>query len=187
MLTAIVLAAALAAQPSLQIQDEPVVTANSSVESAEALKTREALAYAATLPRGAPAQDYPLVAWCSALVKGHIALGRSLDAPDDLDQDIMRLGLLEAQDFDSAVQAASSRQTAQTRAAADAAVADAQSRWAPLLAQEDEAARSEAFGLFFGLPGRCEHAARRIRENITTPPTTLEQAGLDDTGKPIAP
>ena len=187
MLTAIVLAAALAAQPSLQIQDEPVVTANSSVESAEALKTREALAYAATLPRGAPAQDYPLVAWCSALVKGHVALGRSLDAPDDLDQDIMRLGLLEAQDFDSAVQAASSRQTAQTRAAADAAVADAQSRWAPLLAQDSEAARSEAFGLFFGLPGRCEHAARRIRENITTPPTTLKQAGLDDTGKPIVP
>ncbi len=167
--------------------DGPVVTASSVGESSDALKTREALAYAATLPRGAPAQDYPLVAWCSALVRGHIALGRSLDAPDDLDRDIMRLGLLEAQDFDSAVQTASPRQTAQMRAAADAAVADAQSRWAPLLAQENEAARSEAFGLFFGLPGRCEHAARRIRENITTPPTTLEQVGLDDTGKPIAP
>ena len=35
------------------------------------------------------------------------------------------------------------------------------------------------FGLFFGLPGRCEHAARRIRENITTPPVTPEEAGLE--------
>ena len=34
-------------------------------------------------------------------------------------------------------------------------------------------------GLFFGLPGRCEHAARRIRENITTPPATPAEVGLE--------
>jgi hypothetical protein len=33
-----------------------------------------------------------------------------------------------------------------------------------------------------GLPGRCEHAARRIRNNITTPPVSLDDAGLDDQG-----
>ena len=35
------------------------------------------------------------------------------------------------------------------------------------------------FGLFYGLPGRCEHAARRIRENITTPPATPAEVGLE--------
>jgi len=39
--------------------------------------------------------------------------------------------------------------------------------------------RSQAFGLFFGLPGRCEHAARRIRLNITTPPATPGDVGLE--------
>ena len=65
------------------------------------------------------------------------------------------------------------RQTPATLAAARTAEADAAAKWAPLAAQEDERARSEAFGLFFGLPGRCEHAARRVRNNITTPPATL--------------
>ena len=32
----------------------------------------------------------------------------------------------------------------------------------------------------FGLPGRCEHAARRVRDNITTPPVTLDAAGLEE-------
>ena len=42
----------------------------STAETAEALKVREAIAYSHTLPRGAPTQDYPLVAWCDALVTG---------------------------------------------------------------------------------------------------------------------
>jgi hypothetical protein len=44
---------------------------------------------------------------------------------------------------------------------------------------QDEVVRSQAFGLFFGLPGRCEHAARRIRQNITTPPATPAEVGLE--------
>ncbi|MFN3353747.1 MAG: hypothetical protein ACK4Z5_09080, partial [Brevundimonas sp.] len=69
---------------------------------------------------------------------------------------------------------------------ADAAAAEARGLWAEVLANDDEAVRSQTFGLFFGLPGRCEHAARRVRENITTPPATLEDAGLDETGRPVA-
>jgi len=46
--------------------------------------------------------------------------------------------------------------------------------------------RSQAFGLFFGLPGRCEHAARRIRANITTPPVTPEEVGLQVEAEPAA-
>lgn len=171
---------------SAQSQDGPVVTARSETESVEARNAREAIAYATPLPRGAPTEDYPLVAWCASLVEGHIALGQTLTAADDLDREIMRLGGLEATDFREALRVGAARQTPATRAAAEAAGAEAAAKWTPLMAQTDERARSEAFGLFFGLPGRCEHAARRVRENITTPPETLDEAGLDETGQPKA-
>ena len=162
-----------------QDADRPVVTANRTTETAEALKIREAMAYAAELPRGAPQGDYPLVAWCDALVRGHVALGESLNTQDELDLDIIRLGRLEAVDFRSALTEAAPRQTPAVRAAAQQAADYAASQWAPLLAQTDVAARSQSFGFFFGLPGRCEHAARRIRDNITTPPATLKEVGLE--------
>ena len=44
---------------------------------------------------------------------------------------------------------------------------------------KSEELRIHAFGLFYVLPGRCEHAARRIRENITTPPVTPAEVGLE--------
>jgi hypothetical protein len=180
-------AAALAATLSLsaaaaafaQSQDGPIVTGNRTAETAEALKVREAIAYSHTLPRGAPTQDYPLVAWCDALVTGHADLGDSLTNRSPEDTELVRLGRLEAQDFRSALAAAEPRQTAATKAAAQQAAAAAKAQWAPLLAIEDEAARSQSFGLFYGLPGRCEHAARRIRNNITTPPATPAEVGLE--------
>lgn len=160
-------------------QDGPVATAApAGGETTEALRIREAVAYANPMPRGAPEGDYPLVAWCEALVSGHVALGETLNTQDPLDLDIMRLGRLEAADFRSALAAAEPRQTPATRAAARAAAAEATAKWTPLEGQSQEV-RSQAFGLFFGLPGRCEHAARRIRDNITTPPVTPEQAGLE--------
>lgn len=167
-----------------QSQDGPVVTARTETESVEARNAREAIAYATPLPRGAPTEDYPLVAWCASLVEGHIALGQTLTTADDLDREIMRLGGLEATDFREALRVGATRQTPAVRVAAEAAGAEAAAKWTPLMAQQDERARSEAFGLFFGLPGRCEHAARRVRENITTPPETLDEAGLDETGQP---
>lgn len=170
-----------------QDHDGPIATAREATESVEARNAREAIAYETPLPRGAPEQDYPLVAWCAALVEGHIALGRTLTNADDLDREIIRLGALEATDFRDALAAGASRQTPATRAAAEAAEDEAEARWTPLMDLPDEAARSQAFGLFFGLPGRCEHAARRVRENITTPPVTLQAAGLDEMGQPVAP
>ena len=176
--------AVLAAAAVLQVPgqtptpDGPIVTAAPVVEAADAVRYREAVAYANPMPRGAPDADYPLVAWCDALVTGHVAIGESLTNADPLDLDIIRLGRLEAADFRAALRSAEPRQTAATRAAAREAAAEATARWAPLMAQ-DEAVRSQAFGLFFGLPGRCEHAARRIREGITTPPATPEDVGAE--------
>jgi hypothetical protein len=170
---------------SSEPQDGPIATAADAavVETPAQLRMREALAYSNPMPRGAPDRDYPLVAWCDALVSGHVKLGETLTDRNPEDLEIIRLGKLEASDFRSALAAARSRQSAATRAAADTAAAEATARWTSVLAQTDEAARSQSFGLFFGLPGRCEHAARRIRENITTPPATLKDVGLESVGE----
>jgi hypothetical protein len=163
-----------------QDQDGPIATASSVSESADSVRLREALAYSNPLPRGAPTQDYPLVAWCDALVTGHADLGDTLTDRSAEDTELVRLGRLEAQDFRSALVAAEPRQSAAAKAEAQRAAAAAKAQWAPLLANADETSRSQAFGLFFGLPGRCEHAARRIRDNITTPPATPAEVGLQD-------
>ena len=162
-----------------QTQDGPIVTGNRSGETADALKTREAIAYARPLPRGAPNADYPLVAWCDALVTGHADLGDTLPTKAPEDVELVRLGRLEAQDFRSALVVATPRQSAASKAEAEQAVAGVKAQWATLMSNPDAEARSQSFGLFFGLPGRCEHAARRIRNNVTTPPATLESVGIN--------
>jgi len=179
MLTLVAVAAILSAQTP-PAQEGPIRTGGSTVatETAAEVRLREALAYSNPLPRGAPTEDYALVAWCDAWVSGHVTLGESLTDNNAEDQEIIRLGRLEAQDFRSALQVADRRATASQKTAARAAVARANQTWAPLLAETDEAVRSRGFGLFLGLPGRCEHAARRVRENITTPPATLADVGL---------
>lgn len=191
-LAAILAMTAAAATPALA-QDEVVVTGPApardevivtggtapAAETVDALRLREALAYSNPLPRGAPDEDYPLVAWCEALVAGHIALGETLGDRDALDDDLIRLGRAEQAVFRQAMTAAGPRQSAASRAAAQAAAEDAAARWRPLLAQEP-LVRDQAFGLFMGLPGRCEHAARRLRDGVTTPPATLAEVGLVD-------
>jgi hypothetical protein len=178
MLLSLVSALVLATQTPPPAQDAGVISTAPRDEAVETERFREAVAYANPMPRGAPEADYPLVAWCEALVNGHVALGETLTNGDELDLDIIRLGKLEAADFRAALDAAEPRQTAASRAAAAAAAAEASAKWTPLVGQ-DEAVRSQAFGLFFGLPGRCEHAARRLRNNITTPPATPADVGLE--------
>lgn len=178
MLLSLVSALVIATQTPPPSQDAGVISTAPRDEAVETERFREAVAYANPMPRGAPESDYPLVAWCEALVNGHVALGETLTNGDELDLDIIRLGKLEAADFRAALDAAEPRQNAASRAAAAAAAAEASAKWTPLVGQ-DEAVRSQAFGLFFGLPGRCEHAARRLRDNITTPPATPADVGLE--------
>jgi hypothetical protein len=61
---------------SSEPQDGPIATAADAavVETPAQLRMREAVAYANPMPRGAPEGDYPLVAWCEALVNGHVKL-----------------------------------------------------------------------------------------------------------------
>ncbi|QYF87695.1 hypothetical protein [Brevundimonas sp. PAMC22021] len=181
------LVSVLSAPAWAQETDGPIATATARGEATDSVRLREALAYSNPLPTGAPTADYPLVAWCDALVTGHADLGETLTNRSAEDTELVRLGRLEAQDFRGALAAAEPRQSAAAKAEARAAAAAAKAKWAPLLTQTDERVRSESFGLFFGLPGRCEHAARRIRDNITTPPATPADVGLREAPASEAP
>jgi len=145
-------------------------------ESVNSLREREAVAYAYPLPPGVPADDFGFLAYCDGLITGHIQLGETLG--EGADTELLRLGRLERQDFESARIVGAARLPAAQVAAANAAYERAMVRWQPYLNNPDTDQRQEAFDLFFGLPGRCEHAARRVRANITTAPLTLEDVGL---------
>lgn len=168
---------AFAAALALSAQDGPIMTARvAPTESTEALRRREAMAYAYPIPTGVPADDYGFLAYCDGLISGHIQLGETLG--DGADAELMRLGRLERQDFQTARAAGTTRATAAQAAVANAAFERAMTRWQPYLNETDPDARQAAFDLFFGLPGRCEHAARRVRSNITSAPATLDEVGL---------
>ncbi len=172
--------AVISTAPPPDPQEAVISTAQGvQMETAEQLRRREAIAYSLPMPRSAPTEDYPLVAWCDAFVGGHVALGESLNSSDDLDQLIISLGRAEQVKFQQALATARPYQSPETLAKADAGRAGAQADWAHLLDGVAADQHSSVFGFFFGLPGRCEHAARRIRENITTPPTTLEEVGIE--------
>lgn len=175
------LALLTAAAPAFA-QDEVIRTGGTRFTQDDAersRRTREALAYATPLPPGAPTADYSLVAWCEALVLGHVQTGESLQTTDELDLRLIDLGRAEAVKFRAALEAGRSYQSPEAIAEAEAAADGARRMWAPVLAG-DLALRNETFGLFFGLPGRCEHAAHRISGNITSPPATLADVGLQE-------
>ncbi|MBX9575167.1 MAG: hypothetical protein K2X07_05970 [Caulobacteraceae bacterium] len=177
-LTGVVLLAVAA--PALA-QDEVIRTGGTQFtadDGERSRRTREAMAYATALPPGAPDADYSLVAWCEALVSGHVAVGESLATTDELDLRLIDLGRAEAVKFRSALDAGRAFQSAEAIAEAEAAADGARRQWAPILAG-DQALRNETFGLFFGLPGRCEHAARRVSLGITDAPPTLKDVGLE--------
>lgn len=173
---ALFLAAALLSQNP---DEGPIVTAAPTpVETPDQVRRREAIAYSFPLPEGAPAEDFAFVGWCIGLVGGHIQLGETL--PGSADAELMRLARLELNDFETAFSIAAERKGQEETAEAVAAREASAARWDRAIASDDAGLRLRAFDLAPGLPGRCEHAARRLRDDITEAPATLEQVGLSE-------
>ena len=166
LLAVAVLSAAAQAQP-----DGPVATRQIVEETLEQLQLREARAYAAPLPEGAPSEDLAFVGWCLGRVAGHLETGRFLN---DDDKELMDLADIERRRFENALTIAASRDPAGVGVARQAQTA-AQAYWADVRKKEKVWAQFE-YATYSGLPGRCEHAARRIADNITTPPAALPAA-----------
>ena len=169
LLAVAVLYVAAQAQP-----EGPISTRSSTDESPEQLQLREARAYAAPLPDGAPAEDLPFVGWCLGRVAGHLETGRFLN---DEDKELMELADAERRRFENALAAAARRDPEGVKAAR-AAQAGAADYWAGVRKKEKVWAKFE-YATYSGLPGRCEHAARRVADNITTPPLELKAEPIE--------
>ncbi|HEX8570437.1 MAG TPA: hypothetical protein VF699_11015 [Caulobacteraceae bacterium] len=151
-----------------QAPEGPISTRKNTDESAEQLQLREARAYAAPLPDGAPADDLGFVGWCLGRVSGHLETGRFLN---DDDKELMELADSERRRFENALAVAARRDPAGV-AVARQAQSRSQAYWADVRKKEKVWAKFE-YATYSGLPGRCEHAARRVAENITAPPAVV--------------
>jgi hypothetical protein len=163
MLASLLVAALLSAA-----QEGPISTARGTEETAQQLARREAIAYAAPLPPEIPSDDLAFVGWCLGHVTGHIETGRFLKHED---QELLDLAEVERRRFADALQVAAARDP-KSVAAAEAARAGSQAKWAEVR-QQQPVWMKFAYEASSGLPGRCEHAARRVTANIKTPPATL--------------
>ncbi len=159
----------------VQAPEAPIATAVRPAETPEQVRRREAIAYFYELPKSAPTEDYALVGWCAGRVAGHVELGASLP---DADAPLKELARLELQAFNEALRQGARHQSAEAIRAKDEAYRVGYEWWRPVLSNTDPKVRNQAFDTFFGIPGRCEHAARRIAANITTAPATLAEVGL---------
>ena len=170
------LAAALLSSAA-QAPEGPISTRKNTDESAEQLQLREARAYDAPLPEGAPADDVGFVGWCLGRVSGHLETGRFLT---DEDKELMELADAERRRFESALTVAGGRDPEGLKAAREAQARSA-AYWGEVRKKDPVWAKFE-YATYSGLPGRCEHAARRVAANITTPPAEMpapvEQAAV---------
>lgn len=128
-------------------------------------------------PTGAPEDDYAFVGWCHGVLSGHrdlaAALGQRLvkDEKDkELEADLDKIG---AEYLDLYQRALLTAEMSRSRAATERAILARQNgytKWADALYAarhegEDETGRTiDVEGSYVGwsLPGRCEHAAKRL-------------------------
>ena len=156
-------------------QEAPISTRKSLEETPQQLAQREAAAYAAPLPTDAPSDDVGFVGWCLGRVAGHLETGKFLKHDD---RELMDLAESERRRFENALAAAAARDP-QAVTTARAAQAQSEGLWAEVRKKERVWAKFE-YETYSGLPGRCEHAARRITANITTPPAVLPAAAVTE-------
>ena len=167
---------------AVQAQPEgPISTRAGADETAQELQLREARAYAAPLPADAPSEDVAFVGWCLGRIAGHLETGRFLKHDD---KELMDLAEAERVRFEAALQAAAARDAASVQAAREIQ-AKGEAQWAEVRKKEPVWAKFE-YETYSGLPGRCEHAARRVTANVTTPPAML-QAGPVEAAPAPAP
>jgi hypothetical protein len=159
-----VLSVAAQAQP-----EGPISTRTAAAEeTGEQLARREARAYAAPLPLEAPTDDVAFVGWCLGRVAGHLETGKFLK---DDDKELLALAETERRRFEDALAAAARRDPASVKAAREAQ-AKVEATWAEVRNKERVWAKMQ-YETFSGLPGRCEHAARRVAANIRSPAAEL--------------
>lgn len=154
----LVLAAAQQAQPPEGGADAPVATQRSTprIPAGPAIDPTNL-----PIPVGAPSDDYGLVAWCHGALRGHMELATQINETDE-EQDAIGREYLKT--YEVALAAApQSRTTEGARTAAEARDTGYAS-WAPARTSTNRETQKFTY-LGWQLPGRCEHAAKRLSTN----------------------
>jgi hypothetical protein len=175
MLSAAVLSLLLAAQQTPPADDAPMATQRSTprIPAGPPVDPNNL-----PLPAGAPADDFGLVAWCHGALRGHMALAAQIGETDE-EQDTIGREYLKG--YDAALTAAAQGKTKKGAAEAKAAREAGYNSWEAARTSSNPAIQKDTY-LGWQLPGRCEHAAKRIAGNpnlfgaaLTTPTVTVER------------
>lgn len=176
MLSAVVLSLLLAAQQTpVPEADGPVATQRSTprVPPGPPVDINNL-----PVPAGAPSDDFGLVAWCHGALRGHMELAEQIGESDEEQQTIGREYLAS---YDAALKAAPQSKTADGARTAAAARQTGYGTWAAARTAQNRETQKFTY-LGWQLPGRCEHAAKRLGGNadlmgaaMATPVRTTER------------
>ncbi|MBX7248013.1 MAG: hypothetical protein K1X35_03070 [Caulobacteraceae bacterium] len=140
------LAAALAAASALPVQAAP----DPSNQPGTAEYT----------PDGAPRDDYNFVAWCQGVLEGHMALAEHVQSVLPLDEAQQKIGNAYLRGYEQALQIGKKGRSEAELDAAQAIRHAARANWNTAMGADLQLGADTY--LAWQLPGRCEHAAKRV-------------------------
>ena len=111
-------------------------------------------------PEGAPKDDYNFTAWCHGVLSGHMALAEHVQSVLPLDEVQQKIGKVYLKGYEEALQVGRKTRSPAELDAADAIRAAARANWNTAM-KADLQLGADTY-LAWQLPGRCEHAAKRI-------------------------
>jgi len=157
--------ALLAADPAA---DAPVSTVSASVVAPVELQ-----------PAGAPTDDFAFVAWCHGVLSGHMEIAERVQSILPMDEVQQKIGKAYIKGYEQALALAPQGGQAGERERAKAARESGFRNWDKARAAELQIAADTYLG--WQLPGKCEHAAKRIagRDDLFSLAPTLADLEAD--------
>lgn len=108
-----------------------------------------------------PETDFELVAWCHGVLSGHMQLAERIQEVEPLDEVQQRIGNVYLRGYEEALGASPDAKMADGESRAVAARSAGLGNWRPAMETPDIRLAADSY-LAWQLPGRCEHAAKRL-------------------------
>jgi len=155
---------------ALIAQDEPVPTTTVPATPPTAEAPAE------ITPAGAPSDDYEFVGWCKGVLSGHMALAERVQTVLPLDEVQQKIGAAYLKGYDQALRIGGKSRSPEAREAAKRAEQAARANWDQAMRADLQLAADTY--LAWQLPGRCEHAAKRVagRDDLFRMAPSVEDA-----------
>ncbi|HYF23136.1 MAG TPA: hypothetical protein VD929_07040 [Caulobacteraceae bacterium] len=130
-------------------------------------------------PAGAPTDDFAFVAWCHGVLSGHMEIAERVHSILPMDEVQQKIGKAYIKGYEAALAAAPQGAEASERERAKAARESGFRNWDKARAAELQVAADTYLG--WQLPGKCEHAAKRVsgRDDLFSLAPTLADLEAD--------